>query len=1043
MRKELLHICFVARSKQKLNEINHLYTPKEGGNFVFNFKSSFVNKIKTGSHFDAIAVYFGDDRKYLDEVCKSINKEDLPEYTPVLFLGNFFNPDCFDSMKNKLPLVEFLFLPATPEYFHYKLNQLIGLRHKFLDKIKADLKSDCVKQSGSNKERPLEEVSITIVNKMLADRTQQLVKEINANIQSKIRSGGIFSDLNTDDDFINSLMETIPNPIFFKNDQNVYLGCNKAFEKLVKLKKNEIIGKSSFDFLMPGFAEKLAKQDRQTFKKNTPGYHEETVVFKDGSQMDVVIYRNVFTINENTQARGLIGIIVDNSHQRRSDKLIQIQHNIDYFSWSQGGLKQSMQYILRKLAEIDWIDCGGIYLFSEDKKYLVLINHFGLSNNFLEDNSKYTDGAPQFEFVKEKKTLFGNFSHTFKNTKQDEKREGLKAIAVIPLINVNEVIGSINLSSKKFNDVPENDKISIEAIAAKVAIVVAYLKSRYEVEKAKLQLETKVKLRTRELGQVNQKLQREIEFHKSTKDSLYYSENLYRSIFNNAQNSIVLYDAETFNVVDFNPQTYLDLGYTREEFIKLKTEDFTIYESKNQQTIIFNQLNRNKKVVYEVKHKTKSNRIKYSIISANLIEILDKKYILEIAHDVTRLRLAQFEIQQKDKKIKVLQENVSVGLFRINRKWVFIYANSYIADLAGEVNKEIMIGNNITDYIINIKIMKELSAKLEERGEVNNFELIIKRRDHTLIWTNLSIKGIRDELNKINYYDGSLEDITEIKNIQLELQKANKKISTINKNLKRKIDKAVLQEKKQQAYIVQKSKLESLGELAAGIAHEINQPLGIMSLTFENLQTKVMSRVFTEAYLLKKISSMSSNIERIRDIIDHIRIFSRDQESIVMEKVDINNVIMDIYKLIKTQYHNNNIDIVLNLLEPLGFTIGSKLKLEQVLLNLLSNAKHALEDSDKGGDSTDYKKSIRIDTNVVKNRISLSVEDNGTGIDPVIIGKLFDPFFTTKAEWVGTGLGLSIVYGIIKEMRGEIKVKSELGKYTNFQILLPRFPEKE
>ena len=116
--------------------------------------------------------------------------------------------------------------------------------------------------------------------------------------------------------------------------------------------------------------------------------------------------------------------------------------------------------------------------------------------------------------------------------------------------------------------------------------------------------------------------------------------------------------------------------------------------------------------------------------------------------------------------------------------------------------------------------------------------------------------------------------------------------------------------------------------------------------------------------------------------------------------------------------------------------------MEQVLLNLLSNAKYALGDEDVDRIKERKEKIIKINSHHVQNRIELSIEDNGPGIDPGIADKIYDPFFTTKPEWAGTGLGLSIIYGIINEMKGEIKMTSKPGKFTKFKIILPRFPEK-
>ena len=262
-----------------------------------------------------------------------------------------------------------------------------------------------------------------------------------------------------------------------------------------------------------------------------------------------------------------------------------------------------------------------------------------------------------------------------------------------------------------------------------------------------------------------------------------------------------------------------------------------------------------------------------------------------------------------------------------------------------------------------------------------------------------------------------------------------------NEKLNRQLKKTLKEQQTRQQYLIQKSKLESLGELSAGIAHEINQPLGVVTLSLENLQMKIASRLATPDYLLNKFNSIEDNIGKIRQIIDHIRSFSRDQDLFAIEKVNLNNVVKKALSLIGTQYRNHNIHIKLYLNEEIGFTVGSNVKIEQVILNLLSNAKYAVDEKATYMNEMEYKKEIIIRTNTSDKKVSLEIEDNGIGIDVKDMSKIFDPFYTTKPEGFGTGVGLSIAYGIIRSMRGDIRVESKKNNYTKFEIFLPRFPE--
>jgi C4-dicarboxylate-specific signal transduction histidine kinase len=327
---------------------------------------------------------------------------------------------------------------------------------------------------------------------------------------------------------------------------------------------------------------------------------------------------------------------------------------------------------------------------------------------------------------------------------------------------------------------------------------------------------------------------------------------------------------------------------------------------------------------------------------------------------------------------------------------------------------------------INIASKKYGNMSQSDR---NAIELLATRIANMMIFlkSQEELKAIRKRL----------EEKVEIQS--KELQESTDQIRSINKNLEKKITNAVYEKTRQQSIIMQKSKLESLGELAAGIAHEINQPLGIMALALENLQVKFNKGIATEKYRNEKINFVFENIFRIRKIIDHIRTFSRDSDTSTIGELDINRAVKRCLNLIGTQYLNHNIDIQLLLNDNTELAIGDTNAFEQVILNLLSNAKHSVDEKEAELIEVNYQKKITIKSFNKKDKVILIVEDNGLGIPKENINRIFDPFFTTKPEGVGTGLGLSIVFGIIKDMKGNIFVESEQSKFARFTIELPKY----
>jgi C4-dicarboxylate-specific signal transduction histidine kinase len=277
---------------------------------------------------------------------------------------------------------------------------------------------------------------------------------------------------------------------------------------------------------------------------------------------------------------------------------------------------------------------------------------------------------------------------------------------------------------------------------------------------------------------------------------------------------------------------------------------------------------------------------------------------------------------------------------------------------------------------------------------------------------------------------GTISDISYLKEVEFELAR-------INANLERRVKQELNKHKKQQDLLVQKSKLESLGEMAAGIAHEINQPLGIILLSVENLNEAYHMGKAEKIFIENKLNTITKSIDKIRGITDHMRVFSRDQKLEFSETFSVNDVIRDTMSLMQTQYKNQQIDLRIELEENLPPVKGKKVHLEQVLQNLISNARYAVNKRAESDPSGQYRKTIRISTKTDNKMVCIHVRDNGTGISAKHMKQIFDPFFTTKQQDLGTGLGLSICYGLIREMKGKIQFESKPGEFTLAIACLP------
>lgn len=232
--------------------------------------------------------------------------------------------------------------------------------------------------------------------------------------------------------------------------------------------------------------------------------------------------------------------------------------------------------------------------------------------------------------------------------------------------------------------------------------------------------------------------------------------------------------------------------------------------------------------------------------------------------------------------------------------------------------------------------------------------------------------------------------------------------------------------------VIEAGKLASVGELAAGIAHEINNPMAIMVEEAGWIEDLLQEEEFKEGANLDEFKRAVKQIKvqgkRCKEITHKLLSFARKTDPAI-KVVQLNDLVEEIVALCEQRAKYSSIHINMNLMSPLPTIHASPSEMQQVLLNLINNAVDAMEKS--GG-------SIDITTRVDGAHVVLDVADTGPGIPQANLARIFDPFFTTKAVGKGTGLGLSICYGIIHKMGGEISVNSAVGIGAVFHIRIPR-----
>ena len=237
-----------------------------------------------------------------------------------------------------------------------------------------------------------------------------------------------------------------------------------------------------------------------------------------------------------------------------------------------------------------------------------------------------------------------------------------------------------------------------------------------------------------------------------------------------------------------------------------------------------------------------------------------------------------------------------------------------------------------------------------------------------------------------------------------------------------------LREKQEQ--LVQAGKLATLGELTTGVAHELNNPLNNIGLFIGNAIDLIELKAIDSdpQPILAELHNAMQQVRKATEIISHLRTFGR-AASVSYEPIVIEPVMQSAISLMQEQLRLREIDVQLQFPAQELVVVGNAIQLEQVFLNLLTNARDAMADVNH--------KAIIITCTRQKNILAISFRDTGPGIPVGLEQRIFDPFFTTKEVGAGTGLGLSITYGIIKDHQGTITVENHPGEGAIFLIQLP------
>jgi PAS domain S-box-containing protein len=396
-------------------------------------------------------------------------------------------------------------------------------------------------------------------------------------------------------------------------------------------------------------------------------------------------------------------------------------------------------------------------------------------------------------------------------------------------------------------------------------------------------------------------------------------------------------------------------------------------------------------------------------LNKEIIERSKAEDELKQLNKILKLRISQLTetekaLSESEKKYRGIFENALEGIFQTTPSGKFIDANPSMASILGYNSAKELITtiNDIGKQLyVDLEHRKRILLLLQEHDSVSNYECQCFCKDGKKIWVVLQIRAFYNKNGQIIMLEGLLQDITERKALQAEA--------------------------------IRNDRLVSLGELAAGVAHEINNPInGIIN--YAQILINRSSKKGKEVELPTRIIKEGERIERI---VSNLLSFARERT----EKkylVHIHEIISDALDFMRSMLTKNRIKVLVEVSENLPKIKVNSGQIHQVFINIISNARYAL--NEKYPD-VDDNKILEIKADLVKNhdtsKIRITFYDKGIGIAADKIDRIWDPFFSTKLPDEGTGLGLSISHGIIKNHNGKLLAQSETDKYTKIIIELP------